>query len=142
VSGRARGPRWRPGALAPLLTQFLRFALIGASGTARHYLVLWFGVERCGASAAAASGAGYALAAVVNYVMNYFFTFGGGHSHRRAASRYFSLLGLGWCLNTALVWLLVGGAGGHYWPAQVLATGLGLLWNFAGSRWWAFLPRR
>ena len=24
--------------------------------------------------------------------------------------------------------------------AQVLATGIGLVWNFAGSRWWAFKP--
>ena len=126
----------------PLLTQFLRFALVGASGTAVQYLVLWFGVERCGAGAAAASGAGYALAAVVNYVMNYFLKFSGGQGPLRAAGRYFTLLGLGWCLNTALMSLLVHGAGWHYWPAQALATGLGLLCNFAGSRWWAFLPRR
>ncbi|USX24452.1 GtrA family protein [Oxalobacteraceae bacterium OTU3CINTB1] len=129
-------------AATPLLGQFLRFALVGASGTAVQYLLLWFGVERCGAGAAAASGAGYALAAVVNYVMNYFFTFGGGDGHLGAAGRYLTLLGLGWCLNTALMSLLVQGAGWHYWPAQALATGLGLLWNFAGSRWWAFLPRR
>lgn len=146
MSGQGCRPRRRRLAAAPLLTpllmQFLRFALVGASGTAVQYLVLWFGVERCGAGAAAASGAGYALAAVVNYVMNYFFTFGGGHAHLRAAGRYFTLLGLGWCLNTALMWLLVHGAGWHYWVAQALATGLGLLWNFAGSRWWAFLPPR
>lgn len=141
MSGQVCRPRWRRFAAAPLLAQFLRFALVGASGTALQYLVLWFGVERCGADAAAASGAGYALAAVVNYVMNYFFTFGGGHSHLRAAGRYFTLLGLGWCLNTALMWLLVHGTGWHYWVAQALATGLGLLLNFAGSRWWAFRPR-
>ena len=123
-----------------MLTQFLRFALVGASGTAVQYLVLWVGVEGLGAGAAAASGAGYALGAVVNYVMNYFFTFGSGESHLRTAGRYFTLLALGWCLNTAIMWALVYGADWNYWMAQVLATGLGLLWNFAGSRWWAFRP--
>jgi len=142
VRGQVCRRRWQRLATAPLLTQFLRFALVGASGTALQYMVLWFGVERCGAGAAAASAAGYALAAVLNYIIHYFFTFGGGHSHLRAAGRYFTVLGLGWCLNTALMWLLVHGAGWHYWAAQPLVTGLGLLWNFAGSRWWAFLPRR
>ena len=39
---------------APLPIEFLRFAMVGASGTAAHYLMLWLGVERCGLSAAAA----------------------------------------------------------------------------------------
>ena len=125
---------------APLPIEFLRFAMVGASGTAAHYLVLWLGVERCGLSAAAASGAGYVLGALVNYALNCVLTFGAGQPHLRTASRYFALLAVGWCLNTALVWLLVRDLHWHYWTAQVLATGLGLLWNFAGSRWWAFRP--
>jgi putative flippase GtrA len=28
--------------------------------------------------------------------------------------------------------------GWNYWAAQVVTTGLALLWHFAGSRWWAF----
>jgi putative flippase GtrA len=125
---------------ASLPTQFLRFAMVGATGTAVQYLVLWLGVERCGLGAAAASGAGYVLGALVNYALNYFLTFGGGQPHLRAASRYFTLLAVGWCLNTALVWLVVRDLHWHYWTAQLLATGLGLLCNFAGSRWWAFRP--
>lgn len=123
-----------------MLLQFLRFAMVGASGTALQYLVLWVGVEGWGMRAAKASAAGYALAAVLNYVMNYFFTFASGDSHLRAAGRYFTLLGLGWCLNLVIMWVLVDGAQWNYWLAQALSTGLGLLWNFAGSRWWAFKP--
>lgn len=134
--------RWQRVAAAPMWMQFLRFAMVGASGTAVQYLVLWFGVERCAVGAAAASGAGYGLGALVNYTLNYSFTFGSRQSHSSAAARYFTLLGLGWCLNTSLMWLLVHESGWYYWAAQVLATGLGLLWNFAGSRWWAFRPGR
>lgn len=125
---------------ASLPTQFLRFAMVGATGTAVQYLVLWLGVERCGQDVAVASGTGYVLGTLVNYALNYFLTFGADQLHLRAASRYFTVLGAGWCLNTGLVWLLVHELHWHYWTAQVLATGLGLLWNFAGSRWWVFRP--
>jgi len=127
---------------ASLPTQFLHFAMVGATGTAVQYLVLWLGVERCGQGVAASSGAGYVLGTLVNYALNYFLTFGSDQLHRRAARRYFTLLAMGWCLNTGLVWLLVSELRWHYWTAQVLATGLGLLWNFSGSRWWVFRPGR
>ncbi|WP_317205790.1 GtrA family protein [Janthinobacterium sp.] len=123
-----------------LQRQFLRFAAVGASGTAVQYSVLWLGVELLGVSAAAASGAGYMLGAVVNYILNYFFTFQSSKSHGEAISKYFTLLAIGWCMNTGLVWFLAHEQGWNYWLAQILATGIGLAWNFAGSRWWAFKP--
>ncbi|WP_229205812.1 GtrA family protein [Duganella sp. Leaf126] len=124
--------------MPPALAQFLRFTLVGASGTAVQYLSLWIGVERFGADAAIASGTGYVLGSVVNYVLNYFFTFASRAPQWRAASRYFALLGVGWCWNALLMLALVHGAGWHYWPAQLLASAVVLLWNFCGSRWWAF----
>ncbi|MEC5159433.1 putative flippase GtrA [Janthinobacterium sp. CG_23.3] len=120
--------------------QFLHFAAVGASGTAVQYSVLWVGVELTGVSAAAASAVGYVLGSVVNYILNYFFTFESGKTHGEAASKYFTLLGLGWCMNTGLMWALVQNMGWNYWLAQILATAIGLAWNFAGSRWWAFKP--
>ena len=125
----------------PALAQFVRFTAVGASGTAVQYLALWFGVERCGADPAVASGAGYVIGSVVNYVLNYFFTFGSRQSQWRAASRYFTLLGVGWCWNALLMLLLVRDAGWHYWPAQLVASTVVLLWNFIGSRWWVFRAR-
>ena len=118
--------------------QFLRFAAVGASGTAVQYAVLWLGVEHFGAVAAVASAIGYLLGAVVNYVLNYFLTFGSSQSHLRTATRYAALLCVGWTLNTVLMYVLVQHAHWYYWAAQIVATGIGLIWNFAGSRWWAF----
>ncbi|MET3130005.1 putative flippase GtrA [Oxalobacteraceae bacterium GrIS 1.11] len=120
--------------------QFLRFAAVGASGTAVQYSVLWTGVELFGSSAAVASGLGYILGAVVNYLLNYFFTFQSAKSHGEAAAKYFTLLGIGWCMNTGLMWLLTHNLAWNYWLAQVLVTGIGLIYNFVGSRWWAFKP--
>jgi putative flippase GtrA len=125
-----------------LQRQFFRFAAVGASGTVVQYSVLWAGVELAGVGAAAASGLGYALGSVVNYFLNYFFTFQSDKSHGEAATKYFTLLGIGWCMNTGLMWLLVHGLAWNYWLAQILATAIGLAWNFAGSRWWAFKPAK
>jgi putative flippase GtrA len=121
-----------------LSRQFIRFAAVGLCGTAVQYVVLWGGVEFFGTPAALASGVGYMCGSVVNYLLNYFFTFESGKTHAEAASKYFSVLAVGWCINTGLMAVLVHSMGWNYWIAQILTTGIGLIWNFAGSRLWAF----
>lgn len=128
--------------MRPVFEQFLRFALVGASGTGVQYLVLWVGVTFLGAPAAAASAVGYILGAVVNYLLNHAFTFKRQASHGSAAPRYFALLGVGWCINTGLMTLFVHHLGWNYWIAQIITTGIGLMWNFCGSRWWAFSEKK
>lgn len=122
-----------------LLKQFLRFAAVGLSGTLVQYLTLWTAHGYLNLiSAPSASAIGYVLGSVVNYVLNYFFTFGSSKSHGEAASKYFSILAVGWCINFALMGYLVEQLHWNYWFAQLLSTGLVLIWNFSGSRWWAF----
>ena len=121
-----------------LSRQFIRFAAVGICGTAVQYIALGTGVEIFGTPAALASGAGYVCGSVVNYLLNYFFTFESGKSHMEAASKYFTLLGIGFCINTGLMALLAHHLGWNIWIAQFLTTGIGLVWNFTGSRFWAF----
>lgn len=125
-----------------LSRQFIRFAAVGACGTAVQYAVLGAGVELFGAPAALASGIGYLFGSVVNYLLNYFFTFASAKTHAEAATKYFTVLAIGWCINTGLMGLLVHRLGWNYWLAQCLTTGIGLLYNFAGSRLWAFKEAR
>ncbi|NNM82635.1 MAG: GtrA family protein [Burkholderiales bacterium] len=123
-----------------LSSQFFRFTAVGATGTLVQYTMLWLGVESLGMPAAIASGVGYALGSVVNYLLNYLFTFKSAKSHTEAASRYYAVLGIGWFINTGLIWLLVQHWHQNYWLAQLLVSGIGLMWNFTGSRLWAFKP--
>ncbi|MDR3481308.1 MAG: GtrA family protein [Burkholderiaceae bacterium] len=118
--------------------QFIRFAAVGACGTAVQYIVLQIGTETLGIPAAVASGVGYMCGSVVNYLLNYFFTFESGKSHMEAATKYFSLLGIGFCINTGLMAVFVHQLGWNKWIAQFLTTGIGLIYNFLGSRFWAF----
>lgn len=123
---------------SPLLRQFIHFAAVGLTGTSVQYVTLWLGVEYVLVSAPFASAIGYLLGSVVNYLLNYFFTFESDKSHKEAASKYFSVVGIGWCINTGLMGLLVSYLNWYYWIAQLVTTAIGLIWNFSGSRWWAF----
>ena len=120
------------------LRQFLHFAAVGACGTLVQYTMLEVGTGWLSMQAAWASAIGYVMGSVVNYLLNYFFTFESGKSHMEAASKYFTLLGIGLCINTALMALLADHLGWNIWIAQMLTTGIGLVWNFTGSRFWAF----
>lgn len=122
--------------------QFLSFAAVGAVGTLAQYAVLWLGAVQLGWPAAWASGAGYLLGSVVNYLLNYRFTFASGKSHIEAAGKFYIVVGIGWCINTGLMGLLTGWLTWNIWLAQLLTTGIGLGWNFAGSKLWAFRDKR
>jgi putative flippase GtrA len=135
---RRHGSRHDGIASARLPEQFLRFAAVGAVTTAVQYAVLWFGVARFAAPAALASAAGYALGVLLSYFLNYLVTFRSSRSHRAAAPRYLAVFGVGWCINAGLMALLVHAWSWNAWLAQVIATSIGLVWNFSGSRWWSF----
>jgi putative flippase GtrA len=143
---RAEDPRDRSRreetAPARLPEQFLRFVAVGAVTTAVQYAVLWLGVARFAAPAVVASAAGYALGVLLSYFLNYLLTFRSTRSHVAAAPRYVVVFGIGWFINAGLMTLLVHGWGWNLWLAQVIATGVGLVWNFSGNRWWTFRERR
>lgn len=120
------------------LLQFLRFAMVGGVGTLAQYAVLWLGADLLGWPAALASALGYLLGSVVNYLLNYHFTFASSKSHLEAASKFYVIAGAGWVINTGLMAMLTGVLVWNHWLAQLLVTGLCLLWNFAGSKLWAF----
>jgi putative flippase GtrA len=119
--------------------QFLAFAAVGACGTVTHYATLIAGVS-LGIDPVAASALGWTLGAVVNYSLNYRFTFRSGLSHREAAPRFAVVAAIGLLLNTLLMATFIR-MGLHYLIAQVIATGVVLCCNFLLSRVWAFRER-
>ena len=119
------------------LGQFGRFAVVGGIATSIHYAVLLALVQLAGFNPVWASAIGYAASAVVNYFLNYRYTFGSRSSHGPAALKFATVAGLGLLLNS----LVMGGLvrlDAHYLAAQIAATGAVLLWNFFGARYWTF----
>jgi putative flippase GtrA len=122
--------------------QFLLFAGMGAIGTAAQYSVLIALVRLARMDAVLASTAGFVVGACVNYTLNYLFTFNSSKRHIEALPRFFTVALLGMGINAAIMAGLVHQAGMHYLLAQIVATGLVLVWNFAGSKLWVFREKQ
>lgn len=118
--------------------EFLRFAAVGTVGAVAHYSLLILAVEGMGIGAVAASSAGAVLGALVNYALNRRFTFNSDKSHAEALAKFLTIAGVGFVLNGLLMALFVEWLGIFYLLSQLLATGLVLMWNFLGNRFWTF----
>ncbi len=124
-----------------LLKQFTAFAGTGAIATGIQYLILILLKELGGLPAPWASGIGYGIAAFFNYQMKYHWVFASDRRHREAAPRYALVSASGLTLNTALMYLFTEVLGMFYLLAQVITTGIVLVWNFAINRHWTFATR-
>lgn len=121
-----------------LARQFVAFAGMGVVGTLAHYATLLALVEWGGLGSVAGSAIGFVAGALVNYTLNYTFTFRSSAPHRVALPRFMTVAAVGFCLNALVMlagtrWLSL-----HYLVVQVLATGMVLIWGFAAHSLWTF----
>lgn len=119
----------------PVVRDFLRFAAVGAVATAVHYAVLIALKELAGFDPVTATVCGFAVGVVVSYFLNSRFTFNVPHSGA-GFTKFALVVAVGGVINAGIVALLMHHM--HYLIAQAIATGLVLIWNFAGSRLFAF----
>jgi putative flippase GtrA len=119
------------------LHRFVRFALVGAIATGIQYAILVLLVRGFSVAPTPASCAGFILSAIVNYHLNYRFTFRSHRPHGPAAAKFAVLAGAGLLINAGIMHALVA-AGALYLLAQACATAVVLLWNFAGNSLWTF----
>jgi putative flippase GtrA len=121
-----------------MLTQFLKFAGVGAFSTIVQYLILIILTESSLTGPVLASAIGYIGSGVLNYLLNYHYTFNSDAGHRSASLKFVTVSTLGLGLNVFLMFAGVHLMGLHYLLCQLLATCIVLLWNFYANRWWTF----
>jgi putative flippase GtrA len=124
-----------------LSSQFFRFATVGGIATAAQYAILYALVSGAAWDAAHASMLGAAIGALLNYWLNYTFSFRSDRKHRES----FPLFALMASCGTVLNGLIVKGltlAGLYFMLAQVVATIVVLGFNFYVSRKWIFVQTR
>jgi putative flippase GtrA len=107
-------------------------------GTIGHYATLVALVDLAGADPVVSSGVGFAVGAFINYTLNYRCTFRSNERHALVAPRFLLVASIGISINLLIMYCLVTGLNLYYLAAQVISTGIVLLWNFAGNRFWAF----
>jgi putative flippase GtrA len=115
-----------------------RFLLVGGFCTLLQFLLLTALVEGAGWPATPASTLGYIVSASVNYLLNYYFTFGSTARHGRSLPRFWLITGCGLLLNGAVTFAATTIYGAHYLVAQAAATCVTLLWNFFANLRWTF----
>jgi putative flippase GtrA len=120
--------------------QFILFVGVGAIGTSAQYVILIFLVEVLVANAILASTLGFMAGALINYYLNYKYTFSSKKLHIEAASKFFTVALIGAGSNSVIMsagielWRL------NYILAQIIATGAVLVQNFVLNKYWAFAP--
>ncbi len=129
------------GRFRTLVNQFLFFSGVGAIGTLGHYLTLIAMVEVVSVRPVFSSILGFIVGALVNYFLNYHITFKSAKSHHEAMPKFFVVALVGLAMNTAIMGVTTESLGFHYLLAQVISTGLVLIWNFTGNRLWTFWER-
>jgi putative flippase GtrA len=121
-----------------LLRQFLSFSGVGVVAAVAHYGVLVALVELFDIRPVIATLWGFLAGAGVSYWLNRTYTFRSSRPHREAAPRFLAVATGGFILNGLAMWALNVGAGMPYLLAQVIATGIVLLWNFTANKLWTF----
>lgn len=114
------------------------FGLIGTLGTGAHYLTLVILVELMHVDPVTAATAGFFNGALLNYFLNYRYTFRSTKAHRDAAPKFFLIAALTGLLNSLLVYFGVNILGINYLLAQIIATIVVFFSNFGLNALWTF----
>lgn len=120
------------------LKQFLSFTAVGAIGTTAHYIVLISLVQGWGTGPVYASSAGFVIGALINYFLNYRFTFNSSKSHTEAMTKFFIVAVIGAAINAVIMFAGTSYTAINYVVVQICATALVLFLNYFLNRIWTF----
>jgi len=121
-----------------MLRNFILYGMVGALATPAHYLTLILLVEAGGVGPVLATSLGSVVGALVNYVLNYHYTFKSSKAHLDAGPKFFTVALNSGILNALLVYLGVDLLCGHYLLVQIGATLIVFLANFVLNSAWTF----
>jgi len=121
-----------------LARQFLAFFGVGLVAAIAHYSVLVGGVEGFGVAPVPATLAGYVLGGIVSYILNRRHTYRSDRPHEEAGWRFAVVAAVGFGLTYLFMSLFVNRWTLPYFPAQILTTGIVLVWSFFAHKYWSF----
>jgi putative flippase GtrA len=125
----------------PLLLQWLRFVVVGASNTLLSWCV-YAVLEHVGVHYLLASGLAFVLGALNSYVLNRRWTFRSRGRRAPEVVRFGVIQCVGLGIDVALLYVLTQDAGIHHLIAQALVFPVASAVTFGLSRQWAFAAGR
>jgi putative flippase GtrA len=123
-----------------LFWQFSRFFIVGATSALVQFTILIGLVEFCTIKPLIASTLGYLGGALINYLLNHYFTFKSTLPHQQALLRFSINSAFGFFLNFVMMTFLL-----KHYPyvlSQVLTSIVILFWNFLIHRYWTFQSKK
>jgi len=114
-----------------MLAQFVKFCVVGASGTVIDFGLTYLFKEKVHLNKYISNSIGFLSAATSNYILNRIWSF---ENHNPAIGEQYmlfmsiSLLGL--LINNGVIYLLTKKLHMNFYVAKVIATGVVTLWNF------------
>jgi putative flippase GtrA len=118
--------------------QFSMFVVVGVAAAVVHYGALIALVELAAVQPVPATLAGYVAGGIVSYILNRRHTYQSDRPHEEAGWRFAVVAGVGFILTSVCMYVLHDIAGLYYLFAQVLTTGVVLVWSFLAHRLWTF----
>ena len=111
---------------------------LGVIGTLSHYTVLVVLVQFWAVDPVFASSLGFVVGAVINYILNYHFTFQSQKRHSEALTKFLIVAIIGAGMNGFIMYIGVENTRMNYMIIQLFATVVVLLWNFIVNKLWTF----
>jgi putative flippase GtrA len=118
--------------------QFSAFFGVGIAAAIVHYGLLVSLVEGYRMEPVRATLVGYVGGGIVSYLLNRRHTYASERPHREAGWRFALVALVGFGLTWAFMALLVRALGAPYIAAQLVTTGLVLVWSFVAHKLWTF----
>jgi len=135
---RRAGRFGKAGGMKALLGQFSRFFRVGLAAAVVHYGLLVGLVELAKAQPVPATLAGYVAGGLVSYGLNRLLTYESRRGHADAGWRFAVVAGAGFLCTWGLMQLFVERLGLPYLPAQLVTTGIVLVWSFFAHKLFTF----
>jgi putative flippase GtrA len=120
-----------------LIKRFFTYTVVGAVGTIFHYLTLIILVH-FNVAILPATTSGFIIGALINYGLNYHYTFKSRARHHQAMSRFMIAAGFGVFINGLIMHLLADQFTVHYLIAQIIATLAVLISGYLINFFWTF----
>ncbi len=117
------------------------FAVVGVFAAMAHYGALIALVEGFGWGAVPATLVGYVAGGIVSYLLNRRHTFDSDRPHEEAGWRFALVAGVGFGLTWVFMHILHDRIGLQYLLAQLVTTGIVLVWSFVANKLWTFSDR-
>jgi putative flippase GtrA len=124
--------------IALLARQFTAFFGVGLVAAVAHYGLLIALVEGGGLHPVPATLAGYVAGGLVSYALNRRHTYTSRRPHREATWRFALVAFVGFLLTWLFMHAFTIWLGAPYLPAQLVTTGIVMLWSFLAHRAWTF----